>query len=165
MSKKIELLDAISVEQRLTRLAYEIYENNIDEKEITFVGIEDRGVELAKILKKKIEVISSMNIEMSTLIVDKANPVDCRFSKDFNPEGKIIILIDDVANSGKTMFYALKPLLNQIAQKIQIAVLIDRQHKKFPIASDYIGLQLTTTLQDHITVEIEKDIVKGAYIE
>jgi pyrimidine operon attenuation protein/uracil phosphoribosyltransferase len=165
MPKKIQLLDSTTAEQRLTRLAYEIYENNIDEKEINFIGIEDRGVDIAKILKKKIESISELKIELATLIVDKLNPVDCQFGKDFNPKGKTIIIIDDVANSGKTMFYAIKPLLDQIANKIQIAVLIDRQHKKFPIASDYIGLQLSTTLQDHITVEIEKGKVIGAYIE
>jgi pyrimidine operon attenuation protein/uracil phosphoribosyltransferase len=165
MPKKIQLLDAQQADQRLTRLAYEIFENNIDEKEIVLVGIIDRGEDLSKILKKKIEAISSLEVQLVSLKLDKTNPINAAFAKDFDPTDKSIVLVDDVANSGKTMMYALKPFMLSIAKKIQIAVLIDRQHKRFPIASDYIGLQLSTTVQDHITVEIEKGKVLGAYIE
>jgi len=165
MSKKIQLLDAAQADQKLTRLAYEIYEQNLGESELVLVGIADRGIELAKLLKKKMEAIAALNIQVVNLKLDKANPVDARIEPAFDPGNKTIIVVDDVANSGKTMTYALKPLLDAVARKIQIAVLIDRQHKQFPVATDYIGLQISTTIQNHITVEMVKGKVSGAFIE
>jgi pyrimidine operon attenuation protein/uracil phosphoribosyltransferase len=165
MSQKIQLLDAAQANQKLTRLAYEMYEQNLGEKEIVLAGIADRGIDLAKLLKKKIEAISELDIRLVNIYLDKANPVDARIEPAFDPTGKTIIVVDDVANSGKTMTYALKPLLDAVARKIQVAVLIDRQHKQYPVASDYVGLQLSTTIQDHITVDILKGKVSGAFIE
>jgi pyrimidine operon attenuation protein/uracil phosphoribosyltransferase len=165
MANKIQLLDANKADQKLTRLAYEIYENNIEAKEILLIGLYDRGLDLAQILKAKLNAICNINILIETLHIDKKNPIDCHLDNKLNLTGKTIILVDDVANSGKTMTYALRPLLDTIAKKIQVAVLIDRQHKKYPIASDFIGFQLSTTIQNHITVEIENGSVKGAYIE
>lgn len=165
MSQKIQLLDAAQADQKLTRLAYEMYEQNIGADEIVLAGIADRGVDLAKLLKKKMEGLCDLDIRLVKLWLVKANPVHARIEPAFDPKGKTIILVDDVANSGKTMTYALKPLLDAVARKIQVAVLIDRQHKQFPVAADYIGLQLSTTIQDHITVEILKGKVSGAYIE
>jgi pyrimidine operon attenuation protein/uracil phosphoribosyltransferase len=165
MPKKIELLDATQADQRLTRLAYEIYEQNIDSNELVLVGIAERGLDIAKILKSKLKSICPLKTRLIELTCNKENPVDAKLSTEFNPQNCSIILVDDVANSGKTMTYALKAFLDAVANKIQVAVLIDRQHKRFPIASDYVGLQLSTTIQDHITVEIENGLVKGAYIE
>ena len=165
MSKKIELLNAEQADQRLTRLAYEIYEQNIDTEELALVGIADRGIDIANILRNKLRKICEIKLKLISLQINKSNPVDAAFVENFDPKGQTIILVDDVANSGKTMSYALKPFMQSVARKIQVAVLIDRQHKRFPIASDYVGLQLSTTVQDHITVEIENGKVKGAYIE
>ncbi|MGI9192705.1 MAG: phosphoribosyltransferase family protein [Chitinophagaceae bacterium] len=164
MSKRICLMDTAQAERCLTRLAFEIYERNIDLSHLVLVGIAQRGVELAQMLKKKIEKISPINIELVTLNIDKNKPTEAQFKQGFNPQGKTIILIDDVANSGKTMTYALRLFLETDVQAIQVGVLIERQHKRFPINSDYIGLQIATTVQDHISVDIENGKVLGAFI-
>ena len=79
-------------------------------------------------------------------------------------DGKSIIVVDDVANSGRTLLYALNPFLNVIAKKIQIAVLLDRKHKSYPVSADYIGTSLATTYQEHISVEVKSGKVSGAYL-
>lgn len=165
MSKKIELLGAAEAELKLTRLAYEIYEQNLEVNSLVLVGVEGGGQEIAKILMRKLDKICNLEVSYIVLKIDKKNPVEVSFEENFDPSGKTIILVDDVANSGKTLTYALKPFLYSVAKKIQTAVLIDRQHKRFPISSDYIGLQLSTTIENHITVEVAKGKVVGAFVE
>ena len=82
---------------------------------------------------------------------------------DFN--GKSILIIDDVANSGRTMLYALKPILETYPKKIQTLVLVERTHKSFPIDVDYVGLSISTALDEHITVEVDGGEVKGAWVQ
>lgn len=159
------LLNPEQAAAKLDRLAYEIYENNIAESEIIFIGIADRGLDIAKILKKKLEKISNIQIKLITAHIDKESPVNSSLSESFSVEGKNLLIIDDVANSGKTILFVLKNFLAEIPSKIQIAVLIDRKHKRFPVSSDYIGMQISTTLQDNIIVEVEKGIIKQAFIE
>ena len=165
MSKRICLMDSAQAERCLTRLAYEIYERNIDSTELVLVGIAPRGLDLVMILKKKIEKISAFRLEIATLLINKNQPTEAQFKEAFNPEGKTIVLIDDVANSGKTLAYALRLFLNVDVKAIQIGVLIERQHKRFPVFSDYIGLQIATTVQNHISVDIAQGKVLGAFIE
>ncbi len=159
------LLNAEQAAYKLDRLAYEIYENNINEPEIVFVGIADRGVDIAKVLKKKVEKISNIKIKLVIAHIDKESPVNSHLSESFSIKGRNILIVDDVANSGKTILFVLKNFLTEIPSKIQIAVLIDRKHKRFPVSSDYIGMQISTTLQDNIIVEVEKGMIKQAYIE
>lgn len=165
MSEKIRLLDAQQVKQRLTRLAYEIVERNLDRGQVDLVGVVDRGLVMAKLLKQEIETIGGVEVGLYALHIDKAYPVDPRIEPALDPKGRNLILVDDVANSGRTLTYALAPLLKAPADRIQVAVLIDRQHKQFPVASDYAGLQLSTTAQDHITVDVSKGKISGAFIE
>lgn len=162
---KTQLLDAQQIELKLNRLAVEIYENNMQEEELLFVGIEGRGVDMAKILRKKIEKICDIPIHLYTLVIDKESPVDSHINESMNYNGKSIILIDDVANSGKTLMFALKNFLMEIPKKIQIAVMVDRKHKRYPVTADFIGMQISTTLQEHIVVCIEKGQLKQVYIE
>ncbi len=82
---------------------------------------------------------------------------------DFND--RVVILVDDVTNSGKTLMYALKPFLQQYPKKIQMLVMVERSHKKFPVQPDYVGLSLSSTLHEHIYVEVEGDRITGAYLE
>jgi pyrimidine operon attenuation protein/uracil phosphoribosyltransferase len=77
----------------------------------------------------------------------------------------VIIVVDDVANSGKTMLYALQPFLRNQPKKIQTLALVDRTHKTFPVHTDYVGFALATTLQEHIFVEVSGEIVTGAWLE
>ena len=82
---------------------------------------------------------------------------------DFNE--KSILLIDDVANSGRTMLYALKPLLQYRPKQVETLALVERTHKKFPIAVDYVGLSISTSLQEHIIVDVEDGVIAGARME
>ena len=70
--------------------------------------------------------------------------------------GKVVIIVDDVANTGRTIYYAIKPLLDTLPKKVEVAVLVDRKHKSFPIQSDYVGLSLATTLKENIDVQIRE---------
>jgi len=161
----IQLLNSSKAQQIIKRMAYEIYENNIDEKEITLIGIQERGVDIAHLLQKEIEVISKLKIISTTIEIDKTNPLNPIITDKIKIANKNIIIVDDVANSGKTVLYALKSLLHEIPKKIQVAVLIDRKHKLFPISSDFIGMQISTTMKENIKVIVEKGKIVAAILE
>lgn len=165
MAERIEILNAEQADMKLTRIAYEIVEQYIDEKEIILAGIIDRGHDIAKLLLRKISKISKIKVELISIKIDKLNPIDCEVIEIFNANKKNIILVDDVADSGRTAMYALKPFLKDLPNKIQLAVLVDRKHKKFPVSSDFVGIQLSTNLQDKIRVEITADSKLSAYVE
>lgn len=155
---KTVILNSDEIEHKLNRMAYEIAEDNYAEKEIYLIGIKSRGTWLAKKLSARIKKITELDIHIKTILLDKRNPLneDIDFKQEVEAlNGKVVILVDDVANSGRTMCYAIKPLLEYLPKKIQVAVLVDRMHKKFPIISDYVGLSLSTTLQEYITFDLE----------
>ena len=162
---QIQLLDASKAQQIIKRMAYEIYEHNIDEKEITLIGIQERGVDIAYLLQKEIEAISKLKIISTSIEMDKTNPLNPIIIDKIKMANKNIIIVDDVANSGKTVLYAMKTLLNEIPKKIQVAVLIDRKHKQFPISSDFVGMQISTTIKENIKVIVEKGQIVSAILE
>jgi pyrimidine operon attenuation protein / uracil phosphoribosyltransferase len=164
MIKKVKILDAKVIDNKLLRMAYEILENNFDEKEIVIAGIEGRGMDIATIIAAKIAQISKIKLHLMMIAIDKKNPVECSLQTDMALDGKSIIVVDDVANSGRTLLYALNPFLNIIAKKIQIAVLVDRRHKNYPVSADYIGTSIATTYQEHISVETKAGQVIGAFL-
>ncbi len=159
------ILNAPVIEKKLSRLALEVIENNIDEEEIIFVGIADKGVVLAKHIKKIIEQTSDIKVRLLTLTLNKKDPGEVALSETPVFDNKVIILIDDVSNSGKTLLYALKPFLDHHPKKIRTLVLVERSHAMFPIGANYKGIQLATTLQEHIFVEVEGDKIIGAYLD
>ena len=103
--------------------------------------------------------------ELITIVLDKHAPKEVTLSKEIDFTGKVIIVIDDVANSGKTLLYALKPFLAYQPKKIQTLVLVERSHKTFPVHPDYVGLSIATTLQEHIYVEVDDKDVLGAFMK
>jgi pyrimidine operon attenuation protein/uracil phosphoribosyltransferase len=159
------ILDQATVAKKLERMAYEIVENNIDEKEIVLAGIRVSGSIVAKNIQHLLAGISDIKTELITIELDKKSPREVTVSKNMDFNGKVIVVIDDVANSGKTMLYAIKPFLQYHPKKIQTLALVERTHKAFPISTDFSGLSVATTLQEHIYVEVEGDLVKGAYLE
>ena len=159
------ILDKETALKKLRRMAYEIIENNIGENEIILAGIRDSGSIIAKNIQQILNEISQFKTEIITISLDKKQPREVSLSKKINFNDKVILLIDDVSNSGKTMLYALKPFLDFHPKKIQTLILVERTHKAFPIKPDYVGLSLATTIQEHIYVEVEGDVVKGAWIE
>lgn len=158
------ILQADAIEKKIARLALEIIEDNITEKELIFVGIESSGVILAKAIEAFLKEHCNINIQLLTLKLNKQKPDVISISSDMNFDDKIIILIDDVTNSGKTLLYAMKPFLAYHPKKIQTLVLVERSHTQFPISADYKGYSLATTLQEHILVEVKDDKITGAYL-
>ena len=150
--------------KKLRRMAFEILENNIDEKELILAGIRESGSVVARVMQKMFGEISSIKTELITVTLDKKEPTDVSLSKTFDFSGKVIIVIDDVSNSGKTLLYALKPFIEFHPKKIQTLVLVERTHTSFPVRPDYVGLSLATTIQEHIFVEVKDETVMGAYL-
>ena len=151
-------------EKKLRRMAFEILENNIDEKEIILAGIRESGSVVAKVIQKMLGEISSIKTELITISLDKKQPLEVSLSKKIDFNNKVIILLDDVSNSGKTLLYALKPFIVSSPKKIQTLILVERTHTSFPVRPDYVGLSIATTIQEHIFVEVEEDEIKGAYL-
>src|SRR6188474_396316 len=164
VAQKKYILSEEVVEKKLQRMAYEILENNIDEKEIILAGIRESGSIVAKVVQGMLGEISSIKTDLITITLDKKEPTEVSLSKTFDFNGKVIILIDDVSNSGKTLLYALKPFMEFQPKKIQILVLVERTHTSFPVRPDYVGLSIATTLQEHIFVEVKGEEIEGAYL-
>jgi len=164
-TEKKYILSKEVVEKKLQRMAYEILENNIDEKEIILAGIRESGSVVAKVIQGMLAEISSIKTELITITLDKKEPTDVSLSRSIELNGKVIILVDDVSNSGKTLLYALKPFIEFHPKKIQTLVLVERTHTSFPVRPDYVGLSIATTLQEHIFVEVKGEVVMGAYLK
>jgi len=161
------ILNAQSIHNKLKRMATQIVEQNYEEQEIVLLGIQERGYYIAELLALELQQFN-IKVALGSITLNKVNPLASPIEISLPQtdwQNKCIIMVDDVANSGKTLFYAMKPLMEVVVQKIQVAVLVDRQHKLFPIAPDIIGHSLSTTLQERIDVEIGKDVIDpSAYI-
>ncbi|HET9055381.1 MAG TPA: phosphoribosyltransferase family protein [Chitinophagaceae bacterium] len=165
MATRKYIMDGSTATKKIQRLAYEILENNTEEKAIILAGIRENGVVIAKHIQQYLNEISNINTELITIYLDKKNPQIVTLNRENGFDNKVIIIIDDVANSGKTMLHAMKPFLAHNPNKIQTLVLVDRTHKKFPVHPDYRGLSVATTLQEHIVVDVENNKVQGAWME
>jgi len=163
--QKKYILSKEVAEKKLRRMAYEILENNIDEREIILAGIRESGSVVAKVIQKMLGEISAIKTELITITLDKSEPTNVSLSKTFDFNGKVIVVIDDVSNSGKTLLYALKPFIDSHPKKIQTLVLVERTHTSFPVRPDYVGLSIATTLHEHIFVEVKGEEVAGAYLK
>ena len=146
-------------------MAYEIVENNLDESQLILAGIRESGSVIARNIQQLLNQISKLPTELITISLDKKKPEEVVITPSMDFNDKVVIIIDDVANSGKTLLYAMKPLLAFHPRKIQTLALVERTHKAFPVSTDYVGLSVATTLQDHIFVETAGDAVTGAYME
>ena len=152
-------------EKKLRRMAYEILENNIDEKEIILAGIRESGSVVARVVQQMLSEISGIKTQLITITLDKKEPNEVSLSKQIDFNEKVIVVVDDVCNSGKTLLYALKPFIEFHPKKIQTLVLVERTHTSFPVRPDYVGLSLATTIQEHIFVEVEGETITGAYLK
>ncbi len=165
MPQKKYILNKEQVEKKIQRLAFEIAERNLEEKDVYLIAIKENGVTLAKKIAQTVADISAIQIQMLELSLDKKYPTDIKLSGLPAEKEAVMILIDDVASSGKTMLYALKPFLEVHPKKIETLVLVERTHKAFPVQINYVGLSVATTLQEHIFVEVVDDEIFGAYME
>ena len=163
--KRILLLDKQRIAFKMRRMAFEMWERNCDEKEVVVIGIAGSGKVVADNLVEILREISPLKIKTITLTINKKSPLDFAYEGTENLTGKTVILVDDVANSGKTLMYSLNCLLAYNLKKVMVAVLVDRKHKSFPIATDIVGHTVATTIQDHIDVETSGKKVKAVYLE
>lgn len=160
MSKEPTLiLNARQINRKLIRMAHEIHENHYKEKELVLVGIEGRGSQLASRLCKHLSEISELSLQLEEIRLNKDKPLSepLQYSGDLKLlKGKSVILVDDVLNSGKTLMYASRYLLDVDLKSLTIATLVDRFHRKFPIRPDIVGLTLSTNLREHVSVNLNK---------
>jgi pyrimidine operon attenuation protein/uracil phosphoribosyltransferase len=159
------ILNRSVAEKKMRRMALEIMENNPDEKQIILAGIRESGSVIARNIQQQLAEVSEIQTELITLSFDKKTPGDIRLSRSMDFDDKVIIVIDDVSNSGKTLLYSMKPFIEFHPRKIQTLVLVERTHTSFPVRPDYVGLSIATTIQEHIYVEVEGEHVLGAYMQ
>ena len=152
--KKIQILNHQQIQQKIDRIAYQILEDCFEEKEIIVAGIASRGYTLAKRLKAVLEKISKIKIQLIEIKLDKdADHLEAEIDIPVEKcKNKTIIIVDDVLNSGKTLIYGMSVFLNIPTKKVRTAVLIDRSHKLYPIATDFAGYTVSTISQEHISV-------------
>lgn len=154
--------------RKLQRMAYEIVESNFNEKEIIMAGIKENGVIISKILGDFLRPIFKGEINLIEIAINKKSPREIAIVTEKQPQkfdDKVIIIVDDVSNSGQTLLYAIRPFLEYYPAKIQTLVLVDRSHKRFPVTPDFTGLSIATALSEKIVVETEAGDVAGARIE
>lgn len=157
MNTKTVILESKKIEQKIIRMAHEIAEFNYDEPGVIIIGIADRGFQLAERICKELSLCYDKPVELGSLHMDKSNPVNSEYNVDIPLDqmtGKSVILVDDVLESGRTLVYACRFLLSANVKKLTTVVLVDRMHPKFPITADFVGLTLSTTLQEHISVDL-----------
>ena len=157
MSEKSNILNHHQILQKIDRIAFQIVEDNWDEKIIYLVGIANKGYILAEKLQENIQKVSELNVELIELTIDKRNSINCLSNTDKLeiPENAIVILVDDVLNTGETLIHSSHIILRHKVKKLRTVVLLDRRHRLFPIKADYAGITLSTTIQDNIEVEYE----------
>ena len=163
----MKILDERQIKQKIKRLAIQILENNFKEEEIILAGINNNGMGFAKMIFQELNKLSENKVTLTRVRLSPADPLSSEVVIEMPLKDiakKVIIIVDDVANTGRTIFYAMKPLLNILPKKVQVAVLVDRKHKFFPVEVDYVGLSLATTMKESIDVQILKVPEKAVYL-
>jgi pyrimidine operon attenuation protein/uracil phosphoribosyltransferase len=165
MSDVLKILDSNQINQKILRLSWQVFEDNFSEKEIVLVGIGEQGLLVAEQVKFHLNTISKLKTTVFRIDVDRDKPFN-KVSTELTEndyKNKVIILIDDVLHSGKTLTYAFKTFLDTSVKKMAVLVLIDRNHNTFPVKANYVGLSLSTTLKEYIEVVL-KGSNKGVYL-
>lgn len=160
------ILNREEIQQKVTRISYQIYETFVDENEIIIAGIAKNGFIFAEKLANELSNISDLKVTLCEVYIDKQNPqkeITTSISKE-DYQNKGLVLVDDVLNSGTTLIYGVKHFLNVPLKKFKTAVLVDRNHKKYPVKADFKGISLSTSLHEHVQVVFEEND-NYAYLE
>lgn len=155
--KKILILDKKQIRQKITRMSYQIWEDNLEESELIIAGIIDSGYTLAERLQNELQRVSGIKVTLMKISLDKDSS-HLKANTDLpveNCANKVVILADDVLNSGRTLAYGLGVFLNTPLKKLRTAVLVNRSHRKFPISPDFTGLDLATIIKEHVDVILD----------
>ncbi|MCF6132728.1 phosphoribosyltransferase family protein [Flavobacterium wongokense] len=158
MSQNI-ILNHQQIEHKIKRIAYQIYETFADENEIILAGISNNGYLLAEKINVTLNSISDLKVTLCEVKIDKSNPFN-QITTSIPSEvysNKGIVLVDDVLNSGTTLIYGVKHFLNVPLKKFKTAVLVDRNHKQFPVKADFKGISLSTSSKEHVHVVFEEN--------
>lgn len=156
-SEQVVILEKHQIEQKVKRIAFQIFEEHFQESSIVLVGVSNNGFVLAQRIATILKAISPLQITVIEAILNKQKPwADAiQFSSSLSSiDQQNVVVVDDVLNSGKTLIYLIKALLEHPVKRLKTAVLVDRNHRRFPIAADFVGISLSTTLQEHIIVEL-----------
>jgi pyrimidine operon attenuation protein/uracil phosphoribosyltransferase len=153
------ILNQVQISQKIRRIAYQIYEANSSEKEIILAGIVGNGFIFAEKLMEILKEISPLNVIICKVNIDKKNPLNTiTTSLDVKEyKNKSLVLVDDVLSSGTTLIYGIKHFLDVPLKKFKTAVLVNRNHKKYPVKADFKGISLSTSIKEHIQVEFSDE--------
>jgi len=152
------ILSHQEIQYKVERIAYQIFEANVHEKEIIIAGIEGGGIDFAKKIISVLEKITQADIQLCKVMMNKINPLESGVSttmKTTDYANKSVVLVDDVLNSGTTLIYGVHHFLKTPLKQLKTAVLVNRNHKKYPVKADYKGVSLSTSLQEHVNVLFE----------
>ncbi|WP_297694676.1 phosphoribosyltransferase family protein [uncultured Eudoraea sp.] len=153
-----KILSHVQIQHKIRRIAYQIYETNVSEKKIILAGIVGGGLKFAKKLQAVLEEITTAEIVLCKVMMDKKNPIKSGVTMSI-PESeyrnKSVVLVDDVLNSGTTLIYGVHHFLKTPLKQLKTAVLVNRNHKKYPVKADFKGISLSTSLQEHVQVEFK----------
>ena len=166
MEDKKVILNDNQIKSKLKRISYQILETNLQNSVIVIAGIESNGYLIAKELKKTLNKLSNIEVILCKVKIDKKNPrkpIETSISKD-EYSNKSIVLVDDVLNSGSTLVYAVKHFLEVELSQFKTAVLVDRNHKKFPVKADYKGISLSTSIQNQVIVEFKGSKIQAILV-
>lgn len=153
------ILNNLEIEHKIKRIAYQIYETFVDEEDIVIAGIAKNGYIFAEKLAHELIKISGIKVNLCEVFINKTNPnspIQTSIAKE-EYQNKGLVLVDDVLNSGTALVYGVKHFLDVPLKKFKTAVLVDRNHKKYPVKADFKGISLSTSLQEHVQVVFEKD--------
>ena len=165
MSEKNYILNKEVTIQKMKRMALELAEQlSGDTEPIIIIGILNSGKVIADFVGAKLREYVPNEVKIISLSMEKSNPGLITLSEAIDFNNLHVVIADDVTNSGRTLLYALKPLMEFYPKSIQTLVLVERMHKLFPVKPDYVGLSVSTTLQEHIQVEVEDGEIIGAYV-
>lgn len=158
MTKNI-ILNKEQIDFKIKRIAYQIYETFVDEKQIVIAGIANSGFVFAQKIAAALTEISDIQVKLCEVRIDKQNPIRAIETslESEQYKGECIVLVDDVLNSGETLIYGVKHFLEVPIKKLKTAVLVDRNHKKYPVKADFKGISLSTSLLEHIQVVFDKE--------
>ena len=159
------ILSKNAAAKKLRRMAIEIVERNETMQPIIIIGIKENGMVIAEEISKQLKSVFTGVVQTISLAIDKKNPKKITLSDNISLKDKLILLVDDVANSGRTMLYALAPLLAHNPSQIETLALVERTHKLFPVALNYVGLSVSTNADEHIEVIVENGKIMGAKIK
>ncbi|AVR43923.1 phosphoribosyltransferase [Christiangramia fulva] len=159
MSKNLPILNQQQIKHKIRRIAYQIYESNVHEQEIIIAGIAKNGYLLAEKILKELQEISPLKATLCKVEINKKKPLEpVRTSLDSSEyKNKSIVLVDDVLNSGTTLIYGVRHFLEVPLKQFKTAVLVDRNHKKYPVKADFKGISLSTSLSETVKVNFEKN--------